>query len=157
MAGGALAAAGAAAGGGSGPALWGPRERPRAAGSEGLALWATRAAGSELGAATFAGGVFRDDRRGGDRRLGLRREGVPGSKQGRSLIVLPRRRQRAIDLRFDEDVVRPADHHEVLDIVAPHQHELPLPIEAERIHEAKPRLSGRRLPGTRSRWANANR
>jgi hypothetical protein len=48
----------------------------------------------------------------------------------------------ADDLRLDDDVIRAADHHQMLDIVAPHQDELALPIQAERIDQAKARLAG---------------
>jgi hypothetical protein len=57
------------------------------------------------------------------------------------LIVLPRRDQRAVDLRFDQNVVRPSDHDQMLDIVAPDEDQLALAIETERVHEAKPRLA----------------
>jgi hypothetical protein len=66
------------------------------------------------------------------RRLGLRRRGQ---------IVFPGRGKRAIDLRFDQNVVRAADHDQMLDVVAPHEHKLPLPIEAERVDETQSRLS----------------
>jgi hypothetical protein len=58
------------------------------------------------------------------------------------VIRLARRRKRAIDLGFDQDVVRAPDHHQVLDIVPPDKDELPLSIEAESIDKPKSRLSG---------------
>ncbi|HME85772.1 MAG TPA: hypothetical protein VKG91_14785 [Roseiarcus sp.] len=66
------------------------------------------------------------------RRLGLGR---------RPQIVFAGRGKRAIDLRFDQNVVRAADHDQMLDVVAPHQNKLPLPVEAERVHETQSRLS----------------
>jgi hypothetical protein len=51
------------------------------------------------------------------------------------------RRQHAIDLRFDEHVVGPANHHEMFDIVAADEHQLTLSIEAEGVDESKPRLA----------------
>jgi hypothetical protein len=66
------------------------------------------------------------------RRLGLGRRGQ---------IVFAGRGKRAIDLRFDQNVVRAADHDQMLDVVAPHEHKLPLPIEAERVDETQSRLS----------------
>jgi hypothetical protein len=60
---------------------------------------------------------------------------------GQSLIVLARRRERTVDLRFDQDVVGAADHDEVFDVVAPDQDELALSIETERVDEAQPRLA----------------
>jgi hypothetical protein len=56
-------------------------------------------------------------------------------------MILARRPERAIDLRFDQDVVRAADHDEVFDIVAPDQNELTLSVETERVDEAQPWLA----------------
>ena len=44
-------------------------------------------------------------------------------------------------MRFDQNVVRSADHDEMLDIVAPDEHQLTLPVEAESVDEAEPRLA----------------
>jgi hypothetical protein len=52
------------------------------------------------------------------------------------LAALARRGHGAIDLRLKQNVVRPADHHQMFDIVAPDQHQLPLPVEAEGVHQA---------------------
>ena len=48
----------------------------------------------------------------------------------------------AIDLRLDQNVVRPADHDQMFDIVATDKHELPLPVQAECIDQPEPRLAG---------------
>jgi hypothetical protein len=85
-------------------------------------------------------GRFRDDRRRGQWRLGPARRRAR-REQGRSLIVVPRRRQRAVDLRFDQNVVRAADHDQMLDVVAPDEHQLPLAVETECVDEAEPRLT----------------
>jgi hypothetical protein len=58
------------------------------------------------------------------------------------LVVLAGRRRRAIDLRLEQNVVRPADHDQVFDIVAPDEHELALPVKAECVHQPQPRLAG---------------
>ena len=57
------------------------------------------------------------------------------------MVVLPRGRQRATDLRFDEDVVWPADHDQMLDIVSADYHQLTLAVEAEGVHKPKPGLA----------------
>jgi hypothetical protein len=44
-------------------------------------------------------------------------------------------------LRFDQNVVRTADHHEVFDVVASYQNELTLPIKVKSINDTKPRLA----------------
>jgi hypothetical protein len=49
------------------------------------------------------------------------------------LVVLACGARGAIDLRLDQNVVRPADHDQMFDIVAPDEHQLPLPVEAERV------------------------
>jgi hypothetical protein len=41
------------------------------------------------------------------------------------------------DLRFDQNVIGTADHHQMFDIVAPHEHELALPVEVEGIDHAE--------------------
>ena len=90
---------------------------------------------------------------GGDlrRRFGRRRRPAQGEElphrrarheQRRSLAVLARRRRGAIDLRLEQNVVRPADHDQVFDIVPPDEHELALPVEAECVDQPEPRLSG---------------
>ena len=57
-------------------------------------------------------------------------------------MVLARRRGGAIDLRLDQNVVRPTDHHQMFDIVAPDEHQLALPVEAECVDQPEPRLAG---------------
>ena len=47
----------------------------------------------------------------------------------------------AIDLRFEQDVVRAADHHQMFDIVAADENELPLSIEAERVDQPQSGLA----------------
>jgi hypothetical protein len=42
---------------------------------------------------------------------------------------------------LDEDVVRPADHHEMFDIVAADKHKLPLAVETERVDQTQTRLA----------------
>jgi hypothetical protein len=44
-------------------------------------------------------------------------------------------------LRFEQNIVRPADHDQMFDIVAPHENELSLPVETESVHKTKSRLS----------------
>jgi len=58
------------------------------------------------------------------------------------LVVLACGARGAIDLRLDQNVVRPADHDQVFDIVAPDEHQLPLPVEAECVDQPEPRLAG---------------
>ena len=70
----------------------------------------------------------------------------PALRRGRSLrsggdVVFPSGGERAIDLGFDQNVVGPADHDQMLDVVAPDQHKLSLPVEAERVDETQARLS----------------
>ena len=101
------------------------------------------------GAATFAGGASATTGAAA-RGVSVRRSGGAWREQRRSLAALARRRHRAIDLRFDQNVVRAADHDEMLDIIAPDEDQLSLAVEAERVDEAKPRLAVR-PPGTRSR------
>ena len=60
----------------------------------------------------------------------------------RPQIVFATRRERPIDLRLDEHVVRPADHDEMLYVISPDEDELPLAVETERVDEAQPRLPG---------------
>ena len=59
----------------------------------------------------------------------------------RGQIGLAGRGERAIDLGFDQNVVRTADHDQMLDVVAPDQHKLPLSVEAESVDETQSRLS----------------
>ena len=99
------------------------------------------AAGAAAGAATFAGGASATTGAAASG-VSVRRAGRARRKQRRGLVVLSRRRERAIDLQFDQNVVRAADHDQMLDIVAPDEDQLPLAVEAERVDEAKPRLAG---------------
>ena len=57
------------------------------------------------------------------------------------MIALARRREGAVDLGFDQNVVRAADHDEVFDVVTPDQDELALSVEAESVDEAQPWLA----------------
>jgi hypothetical protein len=57
-------------------------------------------------------------------------------------MIFARRRDRPIDLRFNQYVVWTADHDQVFDVVAPNDDKLPLSIETERIDEAQSRLPG---------------
>lgn len=57
------------------------------------------------------------------------------------MIAFARRRHRAIDLRFDQDVIGAADHHQMLDIVPPNEHQLALPVQAEGVHQPEPGLA----------------
>ena len=77
--------------------------------------------------------------RGGERFCPSRRRRLGLGRRGQ--IVFPGCGKRAIDLRFDQNVIRAADHHQMLDVVAPDQHKLSLPVEAERVHETQSRLS----------------
>ena len=58
------------------------------------------------------------------------------------MVVFPNRNERAIDLRFKQNIVRAADHDQMFDIVAPNEHELSLPVETEGVDKAQSRLSG---------------
>ncbi len=58
----------------------------------------------------------------------------------RRRIDFSTRRERSVDLRLDEHVVRAADHDQMFDVVAPDEDELPLAVETESVHEAQPRL-----------------
>jgi len=60
----------------------------------------------------------------------------------RPQAVFATRRKRSIYLRFDENVVRPADHDEMFHVVAPDEDELPLAVQTEPVDEAEPRLPG---------------
>ncbi|MBV8320041.1 MAG: hypothetical protein JO049_05135 [Hyphomicrobiales bacterium] len=51
-------------------------------------------------------------------------------------------RKRSIDLRLDENVIRPTDHDEMFHVVASDEDELPLAVQTERVDEAQPRLPG---------------
>ena len=92
----------------------------------------------------FGGGLGR--RFGCGRRPGRYGFGSPHRRarheQRRSLAVLARRDRGAIDLRLDQNVVRPPDHNQVFDVVAPDEHQLALPVEAEGVDQPEPRLAG---------------
>ena len=118
------------------------------------ALWGRRRSrGRDCGRLSGSGRLRRGRGLGGDlrRRFGRRRHGRSdlGSPHGRarhkkrrSLAVLARWRRGAIDLRLQQNVVRPADHDQVFDIVAPDEHQLALPVEAESVDQPEPRLAG---------------
>jgi hypothetical protein len=57
-------------------------------------------------------------------------------------VVLACGRHSAVDLRFNENVVGPADHDQMFNIIAANEHQLPLAVEAEGVNEAEPRLAG---------------
>jgi hypothetical protein len=77
-----------------------------------------------------------------------RRPCRPGESAHRRLIAFARgaafaaalTRLGTDDGRLDHDVVRAADHDQVLDIVAPYDDELALPVDLERIDDAEPLL-----------------
>ena len=108
--------------------------------------WRGRSSGRRRGRRSrgLGGGLGRRFGRG--RRPGRYEFGSPRRRawheQRRSLAVLARRVRGAIDLRLDQNVVRPSDHDQVFDVVAPDEHQLALPIEAERIDQPEPRLAG---------------
>jgi hypothetical protein len=52
-----------------------------------------------------------------------------------------RLRDRSTDGRFDEDIVRAPNHHEMLDIVAAQQNQSPLAVDIVSVDHAKPRAS----------------
>ena len=142
-----------------------PRGAAAAAGAWGCAAtgagcrwgwdWGAAGAGAAAGRARAArafGGGDRRGRRRQDLRRGRRslRRGRDGDRLGapprrrsgprRGKPVLARGRRGAVDLRFEQDVVRAADHHQVLDIVPPDENELPLSVKAESVDQTEPGL-----------------
>jgi hypothetical protein len=62
-------------------------------------------------------------------------------RSGSGQTIFAGRGKSAVDLRFEQDVVRAADHHQMLDVVAADKNKLPLSVEAEGVHQPKPGLA----------------
>ena len=105
------------------------------------------------GAARRGQRANRDRPRRGRRRPAGRGRRAGGAGPDPRDARFPRRRQRAVDLRFEQDVVRAADHDQVLDIVPPDQNELPLSVEAEGVDQTRAgaAASGLRAPANDGR------
>ena len=69
--------------------------------------------------------------------------GAIGSALAAAASPFARRRRNggADDLRFDQDVVGPADHDQMFDIVAAQQNQLTLPVERKGVDQPQPRLA----------------
>jgi hypothetical protein len=87
-------------------------------------------------------------RRGWRRRCGRRRNrhGVSAPprrrrRAGSGQSIFARRGKGAVDLRFEQNVVRAADHDQMLDVVATDKNKLPLAIEAEGVDQPKSGLA----------------
>jgi hypothetical protein len=65
---------------------------------------------------------------------------LPGARR-RRLATLDAHGLHAHDLPFDQQVIRPADHDQMLDIVAAHQHELAMAVEIESVDDSEARLA----------------
>jgi hypothetical protein len=75
-----------------------------------------------------------------------RRISCPGQRWNGSFLF-PGPRIGTYNLRFNEQIIRPTDHHKMFDVIAPDKNKLALPIEIEGVNDAETRLA--RAPGAR--------